>query len=104
MELRHLRYFLAVAELGSLTRASEKLFIAQPPLSLQIRQLEDEVGTPLFERRPRGVSLTPAGTLFLTHARAILEQVERSKQQARRAGEGVGVWCPSGLCLRPATS
>lgn len=90
MELRHLRYFQAVAELGSLTRASEKLFIAQPPLSLQIRQLEEEIGTPLFERHARGVSLTAAGTLFLASAQSILEQVERSKHQARRVGEGVG--------------
>ena len=58
MELRHLRYFVAVAETGNLSRAAEKLFIAQPPLSVQIRQLEEEMGTALFVRHPKGVRLT----------------------------------------------
>ena len=61
MELRHLKYFVAVAELGSISSAAQKLFIAQPPLSLQIKQLEEEVGTPLLIRYPRGVRLSPAG-------------------------------------------
>jgi len=61
MELRHLRYFVAVAETGNLSRAAEKLFIAQPPLSVQIRQLEEEMGTALFVRHPKGVRLTTAG-------------------------------------------
>ena len=66
MELRHLRYFVAVAELGSvLACRGEKLFIAQPPLSTQIKQLEEEVGTPLFIRYPRGVRPTAAGAVFL---------------------------------------
>jgi len=84
MELRHLRYFIAVAEAGSISRAAQKLFIAQPPLSAQIRQLEDEVGVPLLLRRPRGVALTAAGESFLADARAILA---RSQQAAARARE-----------------
>src|SRR3954468_3297552 len=84
MELRHLRYFVSVAELGSVSRAAEKLFIAQPALSLQVRQLEEEIGARLLERLPRGVRLTPAGESFLQDARAILA---RSQQAAVRARE-----------------
>jgi len=80
MELRHLRYFVAVAECGSISRASEELFIAQPPLSVQIKQLEDELGTPLLIRYPRGVGLTPAGELFLQEARELLARAERAKR------------------------
>src|SRR5258706_8712243 len=79
MELRHVRYFVAVADCGSLPRAAEKLFIAQPRLSTQIRQLEEEVGAPLFVRQPRGVRLTTAGQVFLTEAKHILASVERAK-------------------------
>lgn len=74
MELRHLRYFVAVADAGNLSRAAQKLFIAQPPLSLQIRQLEHELGTPLFTRHPKGVRLTPAGEALLPQARELLER------------------------------
>jgi DNA-binding transcriptional LysR family regulator len=74
MELRHLRYFMAVAETGNLSRAAEKLFIAQPPLSVQIRQLEDEMGTPLFVRHPKGVRLTAAGEALLPEARLLLDR------------------------------
>lgn len=84
MELRHLRYFVAVAERGSISRAAEKLFMAQPPLSAQIRQLEEEVGAVLLTRGARGVQLTPAGRSFLEDARAILA---RSQQAAVRARE-----------------
>jgi len=88
MELRHLRYFVAVAEELNFTRAAEKLGINQPPLSLQVRQLEKEMGTQLFHRRTRGVELTDAGKLLLEEARVILKQVERAKTDVRRRGRG----------------
>ncbi|NVK41360.1 MAG: LysR family transcriptional regulator [Oceanospirillaceae bacterium] len=85
MELRHLRYFVTVAEAGSLSGAAEKLFISQPPLSTQIKQLEHEIGTPLFIRQSRGILLTAAGTRFLKEAKEILEHSERAKALARQA-------------------
>jgi LysR family hca operon transcriptional activator len=86
MELRHLRYFVAVAEEGSLTVAAEKrLHTAQPSLSRQLRDLEQEVGTPLFTRGARGIALTPAGYAFLDHARLTLGQAAEAIQAARRA-------------------
>lgn len=81
MELRHLRYFTAVADMGSFTRAAQALRIAQPPLSNQIRDLETEIGTPLLVRHARGISLTPAGNSFLKEARDILARADRLKQQ-----------------------
>ena len=85
MELRHLRYFVAVAEAGSLTVAAEqKLHTSQPSLSRQIRDLEDEVGTQLLRRNARGIDLTPAGRAFLDHARSVLSQVEAAAEAARR--------------------
>ena len=88
MELRHLRYFVAVAELGSFSRAAGKLFIAQPPLSTQVRQLEDEVGVPLLVRHPRGVRLTAAGETFLLEAKNVLASVERAKLLAVQKEQG----------------
>lgn len=86
MELRHLRYFVAVAEEGSLTVAAEKrLFTAQPSLSRQLRDLEQEVGAQLFVRGARGVELTPAGRAFLDHARLALGQAAEAIAAARRA-------------------
>jgi len=85
MELRHLRYFVAVADAGNLTVAAQRmLHTSQPSLSRQIRDLEDEVGTPLLTRRARGVDLTPAGRAFLDHARSVLSQVEAASEAARR--------------------
>jgi LysR family transcriptional regulator, hca operon transcriptional activator len=85
MELRHLRYFVAVAEAGSLTVAAEqRLHTSQPSLSRQIRDLESELGTQLLTRRARGVELTPAGRAFLDHARSVLSQVEAAAEAARR--------------------
>jgi DNA-binding transcriptional LysR family regulator len=72
MELRHLRYFVAIAEEGSFTRASERLWVAQPGLSTQIRRLEAELGIQLFDRHTRGVDMTDAGELFLERARTAL--------------------------------
>jgi len=88
MELRHLRYFIAVAEEGHITRAAEKLGMQQPPLSLQIRALEKELNVQLFKRLPRGVELTDAGSAFLERARAILDQVERALATTRRTARG----------------
>jgi LysR family transcriptional regulator, hca operon transcriptional activator len=85
MELRHLRYFAAVAEEGSLTVAAERrLHTAQPSLSRQIRDLEQEVGAQLLVRSARGVELTPSGRVFLDHARLALAQVEAAVEAARR--------------------
>jgi LysR family transcriptional regulator, hca operon transcriptional activator len=88
MELRHLRYFIAVAEEGSLTVAAEKrLHTAQPSLSRQIRDLEYEVGVPLLSRSVHGVELTAAGRAFLDHARLALTQAEAAAEAARRAAQ-----------------
>ncbi|PUA16953.1 LysR substrate-binding domain-containing protein [Glaciimonas sp. PCH181] len=89
MELRHLRYFLALAEELNFTRAAERLHVSQPPFSLQIRQLEEEVGARLFGRTSRRVQLTPAGQAFLIDTRAILERVDASISRAAAIESGL---------------
>jgi len=89
MELRHLRYFVAVAQEGHMTKAAETLGIQQPPLSLQIKDLERELGFHLFTRHPKGMKLTKAGETFLSSSVEILGQVEAAKLQASRAHLGL---------------
>lgn len=89
MELRHLRYFVLVAEELSFTAAAHRLRVAQPSLSQQVRDLEREVGTALLSRTSRRVELTPAGAAFLEQARAILAQAVRAAEQARAIGLGL---------------
>src|SRR5690242_816330 len=89
MELRHLRYFVAIAEERSFTRAAERLWVAQPGLSTQIRRLEAELGLKLFERHTRGVDLTPAGELFLERARAALAAADAAGATGRELQDGL---------------
>lgn len=89
MELRHLRYFVMVAEERHFTRAAARLNMQQPPLSQQIRALEDELGFELFKRHPKGVDLTAGGKVFLHEAQEILARVEEGAQKAARAAHGI---------------
>lgn len=88
MELRQLKYFLAIAESGSFSRAAERVFVAQSALSHQMAQLEQELGTDLFHRSRRGVALTEAGQRFFPHAVSILRQTEEAVLSARSSTEG----------------
>ena len=87
LELRHLRYFVAVAEERNFTRAAERLHIAQPPLSRQIQQLEEYLGVVLIEKGTRPLRLTEAGQFFLAHAKPLLDQVRDLKTMTQRVGK-----------------
>ena len=94
MELRHLRYFVAVAEMENVSRAAtQRLHVAQPSLSRQIRDLEDEVGVPLLERTPRAVRLTDAGRAFLASAR-FLKYTNDAAKSARSTAHQISVSFP----------
>ncbi|MBB4009529.1 LysR family transcriptional regulator [Allorhizobium taibaishanense] len=88
IELRHLRYAIAVADEAHLTRAAERLGLQQPPLSQQIKALEQAVGVALFHRQPRGMSMTVAGEVFMARARQILADVDGAVEEAQRAARG----------------
>jgi DNA-binding transcriptional LysR family regulator len=88
MELWHLKYFIAVAEEGHITRAAERLGMQQPPLSQRIKAIEQELDVQLFHRRPRGVELTDAGRAFLNNARTILAQLDHTFETTRRTARG----------------
>lgn len=98
MELRHLRYFLAVADALNFSRAAERLHLSQPPLSQQVRRLEAELGAKLFDRSKRQIKLTAAGEIFAIKARAILAQCDEAAKLAARAERGefghlrLGLW------------
>lgn len=108
MELRHLRYFLTVAEERQFTRAAARLHIQQPPLSQQIQELERELGFALFTRLPRGVELTSAGKVFAVDARKILEALDQSVLTARRVATGqagsVRIGLTSSAAFHPLTT
>ena len=111
LELRHLRYFVALADAGNFTRAAEKIFIAQPTLSQQIRRLEEIVGAPLVQRRREGLRLTPAGRVLVDASRNVLalvdQEVGRTRQAAGLGRPSLRVVMPPGMpeCLAvPATA
>ena len=97
MELRHLRYFVAVAEELNFTRAAERLHIAQPPLSRQIQQLEDELGVTLIDRSSRPLALTRAGAFFFEQSTQILGRIEEMAHATRRVGAGQRRWLGIGF-------
>lgn len=97
MELRHIRYFLAVAAEGNFTRAAARLGIGQPPLSQQIRDLEAELGAVLFHRLPHGATLTEAGSAFRAEAESVMAAAERARLAAGRAARGIAGTLAIGL-------
>ena len=103
MELRHLRYFVAVAEELSFRRAAERLHLAQPPLSTQIKTLEGELRVKLFERSTRHVKLTSSGRVFLDEARKVLAAAEQAQQQVRKADLGLAGTLRLGILAPTAT-
>ena len=92
MELRQLRYFVAVAEAGNISRAAKRIFLTQPALSRQIKALEDEMGQRLLDRQAHSIQITPAGQVLVREARELLEHAEQVLERVRAAGRG--------LCLR----
>jgi DNA-binding transcriptional LysR family regulator len=91
MELRQLRYFVAVAEEGNISRAAKKIFLTQPALSRQIKALEDEIGQPLLVRQAHSFGLTPAGEALVREARELLQHAEEVLERVRAAGRGVRI-------------
>lgn len=89
MDLRRLRYFIAVAECGNISKAAQKIFLTQPALSRQIKTLEDEIGQPLIERQAHSIRLTPTGETLLTEARELLRHAEEVLKRVRACGQGV---------------
>src|SRR6187431_654670 len=88
MELRHLKYFVAVAEEENVTRAAARLHVSQPGLSRQIRDLEEELGVPLFYHRAKSLNLTPAGRIFLDEAYAVLHRLDEATQTVKTFAGG----------------
>jgi LysR family transcriptional regulator, benzoate and cis,cis-muconate-responsive activator of ben and cat genes len=101
MELRHIRYFIVVAEEENVSRAALKLHVSQPALSRQVRDLEDELGFLLLERSAKSVKLTEAGRVFLAEARAVLERVDLAVKTARAAAEGAAGEIHVGYAMSP---
>src|ERR1700722_5542104 len=91
MELRQLRYFVAIVESGSLLKASKQIYVAQPALSHQLAKLEHEIGKPLLHRSARGVAPTPSGLALYKHAKFLLRHVEHAIYAAREEGEASGM-------------